>query len=101
MAEESSPSLKEQLSRLEQLLREKQETCSAVLKTVEERKDAKKRRRETKDSKRERLQQQLARVASEIKEAEAINQQNEASGTGEVFIPNNAHSLVEIVKQMC
>lgn len=84
MPEGSSPFFREQLSRLEELLREKKEKYSTILKTVEEQKDARKRRKETKDAEGERLRQQLAQIVLE-QEAER-NQQKEASAAGKGHI---------------
>ena len=81
MSEASPPTLQEQLSRLQGLLRDKQEICSSVARAAEEQGVENKRSKEAREARSYALQQKLAQIVSE-QEGER-NRQGEVRATGQ------------------
>jgi hypothetical protein len=87
-------SLQERLSRLQELLREKQEVCSEVHKLADERNDEKTKRKVEKEAKQEEMRRKVFQMVSEQEEERDRHSENNAEGSN---ISVDPHVLIIIL----
>jgi len=80
--------LERELSRLQEILRTKQETCSEVRKVADEQADEKGKRRAKKEAEREELRRKLSRIISEQEEERNRHIEDSAAGP-KIFIQSS------------